>query len=98
MSNLIQHFIVIALVCGCVFYLSAGFFRTLSSKKGGIGNCCTKGCAPGADKTAQTAAKTRVTFMPKEFLTIHARTTCIPGKTPYSSPLARPETAGRNEN
>jgi len=98
MSDFIQHLIVAGLVGGSVLYLSVGFFRTLSSKKGGIGKCCTKGCGSTADKIVQSSAKTTVTFLPKEFLTINARSTCIPKESPYSRPLARPETAERNEN
>ena len=97
MSQIAQNIVVIALVIGCVAYLIRGAFRTLALKSNGLGKCCSKGCEPTKQSDSETKSQTRVTFMPKEFLTISRATPCVGEKGAYSPSLADPETAQRND-
>lgn len=67
MSETIQNILVLALVLVCVIVVARGAWKSLMFKKGGIGSCCSKGCAE--NNRAQIPEKQRVTFIPVENLT-----------------------------
>lgn len=60
-----QHIVVLTLVGLCVAYAGYQGFRTLRGRKGGLGNCCAKGCDGGGP--AKQGGE-RIHFLPSEML------------------------------
>jgi hypothetical protein len=64
MEQITQHLIVFAIVTICVAFVVRGVIRTLSQRRRGIGQCCSKGCEPVAKP--QTVGQT--VFIPSDTL------------------------------